>query len=161
MENDNCYQIGTVVSCTTTFSQTVDGEVVAYDKDSQLLIISILCLYSIWLLWAYCCRQFTCLIKYVWYTTCIIELSYKVMLGWDALVPRNFLSHNEERAPESPKFAISVNIEWLACRVPTAVLKLSSSAFHLASLVGWLLVKFHWKTFHARWHSRTRVLFCK
>jgi len=42
MENEGCYRVGVIVSCTTTHGQTVEGEVAAYDQASQLLIISIL-----------------------------------------------------------------------------------------------------------------------
>lgn len=42
MENEGCYRVGVGVSCTTTFGQTIEGEVAAYDQGSQLLIISIL-----------------------------------------------------------------------------------------------------------------------
>lgn len=38
----DCFSIGSIVVCKTCFDQTVEGEVLAFDQQTKMLILSIL-----------------------------------------------------------------------------------------------------------------------
>lgn len=38
----DCFSIGSMVSCTTCFKKTIEGEVMAFDQMTKMLILSIL-----------------------------------------------------------------------------------------------------------------------
>lgn len=40
----DCFSIGSIVACTTCFHKTIEGEVLAFDPLTKMLILSILCL---------------------------------------------------------------------------------------------------------------------
>ena len=38
----DCFSIGSIVSCTTCFNKNIEGEVLAFDPPTKMLILSIL-----------------------------------------------------------------------------------------------------------------------
>lgn len=38
----DCFSIGSIVSCTTCFKQNIEGEVMAFDPMTKMLVLSIL-----------------------------------------------------------------------------------------------------------------------
>lgn len=40
----DCFNIGSVVSCRTCFQKEIEGEVLAFDSQTKILILSILCI---------------------------------------------------------------------------------------------------------------------